>query len=126
MKHVREKLHPKTSGRLKRKNRVKKKIHGVGSNRPRLSVFRSNRHVCAQIIDDEKGTTLVSVSTQEKAFAGKTNAGNCEGAKEIGKVLAERALAKSIKEVMFDRGGFLYHGRVKALADGAREGGLQF
>ena len=90
---------------------------------PRLDVFRSAKHIYAQVIDDEKGVTLVSASTLDKDFEGF--GGNVEAATQIGKKIAERALAKGITEVVFDRGGFVYHGRVKALADGAREGGLK-
>ena len=115
---------PDTRGqRIKRHNRVRGKISGT-AERPRLSVFRSESNIYAQIIDDVAGSTLVAASTVEKAFEG--NGGNCEAAKKIGAVLAERALQKGIEEVVFDRGGYIYHGRVKALAEGAREGGLKF
>ena len=109
--------------RLKRHKRVRAKISGTAS-RPRLAVYRSNAHISAQIIDDVAGVTLVSASTHEKDFQG--NGGNKVAARAIGKVLAERANAKGITEVVFDRGGYLYHGRVSELADGAREGGLKF
>jgi len=109
--------------RLKRHIRVRAKISGT-TERPRLCVYRSNANIQAQIIDDIKGITLVSASTLEKAFDG--NGGNKEAAKEIGKILAQRALDKGITTVVFDRGGYLYHGRVAELAAGAREGGLQF
>ena len=98
------------------------KISGTAA-RPRLDVFRSAKHIYAQVIDDEKGVTLVSASTLDKDFEGF--GGNVEAATQIGKKIAERALAKGITEVVFDRGGFVYHGRVKALAEGAREGGLK-
>ena len=115
---------PDTRGqRVKRHNRVRGKISGT-AERPRLSVFRSESNIYAQIIDDVAGNTLVSASTVEKAFEG--NGSNCEAAKKIGAVIAERALQKGIEEVVFDRGGYIYHGRVKALAEGAREGGLKF
>ena len=115
---------PDTRGqRIKRHNRVRGKISGT-AERPRLCVFRSESNIYAQVIDDVAGVTLVSASTVEKAFEG--NGGNCEAAAKVGKTLAERALAKGIEEVVFDRGGNIYHGRVKALADGAREGGLKF
>ena len=115
---------PDTRGqRIKRHNRVRGKISGT-AERPRLSVFRSKANIYAQIIDDVAGSTLVCASTVEKAFEG--NGGNCEAAKKIGAALAERALQKGIEEVVFDRGGYIYHGRVKALAEGAREGGLKF
>ena len=109
--------------RIKRHARVRGKISGT-AERPRLCVFRSENHIYAQIIDDVAGNTLVAASTVEKGFEG--NGGNCEAAAKIGKLIAERAVAKGIEEVVFDRGGNIYHGRVKALADGAREGGLKF
>ena len=113
----------KNAMRLKRHVRVRGKISGT-PERPRLNVFRSNANIYAQIIDDVNGVTLVSANTLEKEFEGA--AGNCEAAKKIGAVLAERAIAKGINEVVFDRGGYIFHGRVAALADGAREGGLKF
>ena len=109
--------------RLKRHKRVRAKISGTAS-RPRLAVYRSNAHISAQVIDDVAGVTLVSASTHEKDFQG--NGGNKVAARAVGKLLAERANAKGITEVVFDRGGYLYHGRVSELADGAREGGLKF
>ena len=109
--------------RLKRHKRVRAKISGTAS-RPRLAVYRSNAHISAQVIDDVAGVTLVSASTHEKDFQG--NGGNKVAARAVGKLLAERAEAKGITEVVFDRGGYLYHGRVSELADGAREGGLKF
>ena len=109
--------------RLKRHKRVRGKISGT-PERPRLNVFRSNANIYAQIIDDVNGVTLVSANTLEKEFEGAT--GNCEAAKKVGAVLAERAKAKGIEQVVFDRGGYVYHGRVAALAEGAREGGLKF
>ena len=115
---------PDTRGqRIKRHNRVRGKISGT-AERPRLSVFRSENNIYAQVIDDVAGKTLVSASTVEKAFEG--SGGNVEAAKKIGAAIAERALQKGIEEVVFDRGGYIYHGRVQALADGAREGGLKF
>ena len=115
---------PDTRGqRMKRHSRVRSKISGT-PERPRLSVFRSENNIYAQIIDDVAGNTLVSASTVEKGFEG--NGGNVEAAKKIGALVAERALKKGIEEVVFDRGGYIYHGRVQALADGAREGGLKF
>ena len=115
---------PDTRGqRIKRHNRVRGKISGT-AERPRLCVFRSENHIYAQIIDDVTGNTLVSASSVEKGFEGK--GGNVEAAKKIGATVAERALQKGIEEVVFDRGGYIYHGRVKALAEGAREGGLKF
>ena len=115
---------PDTRGqRMKRHSRVRSKISGT-PERPRLSVFRSENNIYAQIIDDVAGSTLVSASTVEKGFEG--SGGNVEAAKKIGALVAERALKKGIEEVVFDRGGYIYHGRVQALADGAREGGLKF
>ena len=112
----------KNVARLRRHKRVRGKISGTPES-PRLDVFRSNMHIYAQIIDDEQGVTLVSASTMDKDFNG--NGGNVEAAAEIGKKVAAKALEKGITEVVFDRGGYVYHGRVKALADGAREGGLK-
>ena len=109
--------------RLKRHARVRGKISGT-PERPRLAVYRSNANISAQIIDDVAGKTLVSASTYGAAFEG--NGGNKAAAREIGKILAEKAKAMGIEEVVFDRGGYLYHGRVSELADGAREGGLKF
>ena len=115
---------PDTRGqRIKRHNRVRGKISGT-AERPRLCVFRSENNIYAQIIDDVAGTTLVSASSVEKGFEGK--GGNIEAAKKVGAKVAERALQKGIEEVVFDRGGYIYHGRVQALAEGAREGGLKF
>lgn len=113
----------KKAMRLKRHVRVRGKISGT-AERPRLNVFRSNANIYAQIIDDVNGVTLVSASTLEKDFEGA--AGNCEAAKKVGQLVAERAKAKGIEEVVFDRGGYVYHGRVAALAEGARESGLKF
>jgi len=115
---------PDTKGqRIKRHIRVRGKVSGT-AERPRLSVFRSENNIYAQIIDDVAGKTLCSASTVEKGFEG--NGGNIEAAKKIGQAIAERAKAKGIENVVFDRGGYIYHGRVQALADGAREGGLNF
>ena len=111
------------SQRIKRHKRVRAKISGT-PERPRLNVFRSNANIYAQLIDDVNGVTLVSANTLEKEFEGAT--GNAEAAKKVGLVLAERAKAKGIEDVVFDRGGYVYHGRVAALAEGAREGGLNF
>lgn len=108
------------------KVRVKKrKVFGT-PERPRLSVFRSAKNISAQIIDDTVGRTLVSASTIEKGIVKKEEKGKIAAARSIGKIIAERALGKNITKVVFDRGKFKYHGRVKALAEGAREGGLQF
>lgn len=109
--------------RLRRHKRVRGKISGT-AERPRLSVFRSENNIYAQIIDDVAGVTLAAASTVEKGFEG--NGGNIEAAKKVGAAIAERALKKGIEDVVFDRGGYIYHGRVKALAEGAREGGLKF
>ena len=112
--------------RLRKHIRVRKKISGTGE-KPRLSVFRSAKHIYAQIIDDIKGITLVSASTSDEALKGKIGyTGNKTAAKEVGKLLGEKAVEKGITQVVFDRGGYLYHGRVKELADGAREAGLKF
>ena len=113
----------KNAMRLKRHIRVRGKISGTPEC-PRLNVFRSNANIYAQLIDDVNGVTLVSANTLEKEFEGAT--GNIEAAKKVGAVLAERAKAKGINLVVFDRGGYVYHGRVAALAEGAREGGLNF
>jgi large subunit ribosomal protein L18 len=113
----------KNAQRLKRHRRVRGTVSGT-AERPRLNVFRSSNHIYAQIIDDGAGVTLVSASSTEKGFEG--NGGNKEGARMVGKLVGERAKAKGINRVVFDRGGYLYHGRVKELADGARESGLEF
>jgi large subunit ribosomal protein L18 len=116
------------------KNQIRMRIHTrirrrvVGTpERPRLAVFRSVNHIYAQVIDDSKGHTVAAAgSTEKAATAGKTTGGNLDGAKAIGKLVAERAKDKGIKAVVFDRGGYHYHGRVKALAEAAREAGLEF
>ena len=110
------------SQRIKRHSRVRGKISGT-AERPRLSVFRSEKNIYAQIIDDVAGNTLVAASSVEKDFGPGSNK---EAARKVGKLVAERALAKGIEEVVFDRGGYIYHGRVMELAEGAREGGLKF
>ena len=109
--------------RLKRHRRVRAKISGT-AERPRLAVYRSNKYIYAQIIDDVKGTTLVAASSNEAGFEGTGS--NKEAARKVGKMVAERAVQKGIEEVVFDRGGYIYHGRVLELAEGAREGGLKF
>ena len=109
--------------RLLRHKRVRAKISGT-AERPRLCVYRSNDNIYAQIIDDVNGVTLVAASSVEKDFEGAT--GNKEAARKVGKLVAERAKAKGIDTVVFDRGGYIYHGRVAELAEGAREGGLEF
>lgn len=112
--------------RLRKHERVRKKVKGT-TERPRLNVFRSLTNIYAQIIDDTTGNTLVAASTLEKSIKGKLEyCGNTEAAKEVGKLVAERAIEKGIKQVVFDRGGYLYHGRVKELAEAAREAGLEF
>lgn len=112
--------------REKRQTRVRRKVKGT-AQRPRLSVFRSAKHIYAQIVEDSTGTTLVAVSTMAKDLAdGVKYTGNIEAAKAVGAAIAQKALEKNIKQVVFDRNGFLYHGRVKALADSAREAGLSF
>ena len=104
--------------------RVRKKISGTES-RPRLNVYRSNKNIYAQLIDDTKGVTVASANTQEKG-ADFESGSNVNAAEQIGKLIAERAIEKGYKKVVFDRGGYIYHGRVKALADAAREAGLEF
>jgi len=112
--------------RVKRQVRVRRKVQGT-VERPRLCIFRSAKHIYAQIIEDETGKTLVAASTVSKDVAeGQKYTGNVEAAKAVGAALAKRALEQNIKQVVFDRNGFLYHGRVKALADAAREAGLSF
>jgi large subunit ribosomal protein L18 len=104
--------------------RIRQRVRGT-EERPRLAVFRSLNHIYAQVIDDRKGKTLVSASSNEKKSAVKSG-GNVAGAKEVGKLVAERAKAQGISKIVFDRGGYLYHGRIKALADAARAAGLEF
>ncbi len=111
------------AARIRRHQRVRKNISGT-AERPRLNVFRSAKHIYAQIIDDVKGVTLVAASSMDKDFEGY--GGNVEGAKSVGMKVAEKAQAAGIKTVVFDRSGYVYHGRVAALAEGAREGGLEF
>ena len=113
----------KNKARLKRHKRVRGKISGTAEC-PRLNVFRSTSNIYAQLIDDVKGVTLCSASTLDKDFDG--NGGNKEAARKVGALIAERAAAKGITDVVFDRGGYIFHGRVKELAEGAREGGLKF
>ncbi len=117
------KIIDKKANRVKRHVRVRAKISGT-PDCPRLNVFRSAKHIYAQLIDDTKGVTLCSASTLEKGFEGF--GGNAEAAKKVGRKLAERAKEKGINDVVFDRSGYVYHGRVAALAEGAREGGLNF
>ncbi len=108
-----------------RRRKNARKTLGGTATQPRLAVYRSLNHVYAQVIDDMEGHTIAAASTRDKGVS-ISKTGNAEAAKEIGKKLAEKAIAKGVKKVVFDRGGFQYHGRIKALADGAREGGLQF
>jgi large subunit ribosomal protein L18 len=112
----------KTNSRISRHARLRKKVDGVAA-RPRLAVFRSLKHISAQIIDDSKGITLASASSLEKALKAK---GNVDGAKAVGAAIAQRAKAAGVSKVVFDRGGFRYHGRVASLAESAREAGLEF
>ena len=109
--------------RERRHIRVRTKISGT-AERPRLCIYRSNMNLYAQVIDDTKGTTLVSASTLDKSV--KTKHSNCEAAKEVGALIAKRAIEKNVKTVVFDRSGYIYHGVVKAFAEAAREGGLEF
>ena len=111
--------------RKRRHARVRRRVEG-NPERPRLNVFRSDLHIYAQVIDDDAGRTLVSASSVDPALRGTVKGGNLEGAAAVGKLVAERAKAAGIEKVVFDRGGFLYHGRIKALADAAREAGLEF
>jgi large subunit ribosomal protein L18 len=111
----------------RRTAKVRRNVRHAAGNRLRLSVFRSSKHIYAQVIDDTKGRTVASASSLEKEMRGSLKTGaNIEAAKVVGKRVAERAAAKGVRDVVFDRGGYLYHGRVKALADAAREGGLSF
>lgn len=119
------KTNPSTVARKKRVRRIRKKVVGT-SERPRLRVFKSTKHIYAQVIDDAAGATLVSMSTIDKSFAGGGEKGKIADAKKVGVLIAEKAKAAGISQVVFDRGGCLYHGRVKALSEGAREGGLDF
>jgi large subunit ribosomal protein L18 len=115
----------KNQTRSKVHQRIRKRMVGT-PERPRLNVYRSLNHIYAQVIDDASGTTLASASTVKGKKGGKKTGGNVASAKEIGKEIAQRAQEKGIKKVVFDRGGYLYHGRIKALADAAREAGLEF
>ena len=115
-----------TEARIRRHVRIRRKVSGT-AERPRLSVYRSLNHIYAQIIDDSRGSTLVAVSTLDKDFSSeKGHKGNVSMAKKVGQLIAKRALEKGLKKVVFDRSGYLYHGRVRALAEGAREAGLEF
>lgn len=114
----------KMSSDERRKQRVRRQLRKVANGRPRLSVFRSAKHIYAQIIDDEAGKTVAAASTNEKDFSG--SGGNIAAASVVGKQIAERAKKAGVETVVFDRGGYIYHGRVKALAEAAREAGLSF
>lgn len=121
-----KKSQDKNKIRLSRHGRIRNKISGT-TERPRLCVYRSSKNIYAQIIDDVNGTTLISASTKEKELASKVaEMTKVEASKEVGAVLAKRAIEKNIDTVVFDRGGYVYHGRIKSLADGARENGLKF
>lgn len=111
----------------RRKSRVRRSLKKVAGDRPRLSVFRSSKQIYAQVIDDSNGNTLASASTLDKELKGSLKTGaDCNAAAEVGKLVAKRAVEKGVSAVIFDRGGYMFHGRVKALADAAREGGLSF
>lgn len=113
--------------KARRRQRVRLKLRKVSNGIPRLSVFRSSKNIYAQVIDDVAGHTLASASSLDGDMRGKLNTGaDCEAAEAVGKLVAERARSAGVEKVIFDRGSYLYHGRVKALADGAREGGLEF
>ena|SRR5688500_10342634 len=116
---------PKVIVRSKRRKRIRAKLEGT-TEKPRVAVFRSNKHFYAQLIDDVKGHTVASASSMEEEMRKKPVANTIEGAKSIGQLLAKRALAKDVVNVVFDRSGYLYHGRIKAFADAAREAGLKF
>ena len=115
----------KRERRLKIKQRIRKRIHGT-NERPRMTVFRSNKQIYVQLVNDLTGETMVSASSKNKEVADKKNINKSEQAKLVGKLVAERSLAKGINDVVFDRNGYLYHGRIKLLAESAREGGLKF
>ena len=119
-------LNPKAQARLKRKKRIRKKLTG-SADRPRLCVFRSAKHIYAQVIDDSRGQTLAAASSTEKAVQEKSEAKNkVTYAGTVGEMVGQRALEKGVKQVVFDRNGFLYHGRIKAVSEGARKAGLKF
>ncbi|HYN34185.1 MAG TPA: 50S ribosomal protein L18 [Ilumatobacteraceae bacterium] len=113
------------SGRIRRHRRVRKKIHGTAA-RPRMAVFRSNKHLSVQVIDDDAGTTLASASTNEADLRSAGTGASVEAAARVGQLIAERAKAAGVDKVVFDRGGFAYHGRIAAVASAAREAGLEF
>ena len=118
-------LSPRTAT-LRRAQRVRTHLKKVGNGRPRLSIFRSAKNIYAQVIDDERGVTLAAASTLEGDKAAKIKGSDKDAAAKVGALVAQRAIEKGVKDVVFDRGGYLYHGRVKALADAAREAGLNF
>lgn len=120
-----DRMSKKRKGLQRRHQRLRQKVRGT-PDRPRLAVYRSLRHVYAQVIDDINGKTIASVSSQSEAFGKDVAGGNIDAAKKVGMLIAEKAKALSITKVVFDRGGRQYHGRVRALAEGAREGGLEF
>ncbi|MCC7442008.1 MAG: 50S ribosomal protein L18 [Bdellovibrionales bacterium] len=122
---ISKKTNPKVVVRAKRKRRIRSGMEGT-AERPRLCVFRSNKYLYAQIVDDVKAHTLASASTVEEEFRKKKVPNTIEGAKTLGEMMAKRALAKSVSSVVFDRSGYLYHGRIRAFADAAREAGLKF
>ena len=113
-------------GLRRRSQRVRRALKSTARGRLRLSVFRSGKNIYAQIIDDTAGTTLAAASSLDKSLRGKVKGSDRKGAAEVGKLIAERAVAKGVKAVVFDRGAFMYHGRIKALAEAAREAGLEF
>ena len=117
--------HARRESRIRRHRRVRKKLHGT-AERPRLAVFRSNKHIVAQLIDDDTGHTLAAASTTEAEQRSSGAGGSVDAASRIGTLIAERAKAAGIEKVVFDRGGFIYHGRIAALAAAAREAGLEF
>lgn len=119
------KLHPKVEARRKRVKRIRKKIAGT-LERPRLRVFKSTRHIYGQIVDDSAGHTIVAVSTLTRGVVADSGQNKTEKARQVGMMLAAKAKEKGVEKVVFDRGGYIYHGRVKALSEGAREGGLVF
>jgi len=119
------KSNQKRVARIRRKAHIRKSVRGT-AERPRLSVFRSANHIYAQVVDDVTGCTIVAANTLQPGLRGEGDSGNIEGAKRIGSAVAERAIAEGVQKVVFDRNGFLFHGRVKALADAARAAGLQF
>lgn len=116
----------KLAGRMRRQSRIRKKVHGT-TQRPRLNVFRSASNIYAQVIDDMHGVTITAASTLDKDVKdGLKSSGNIDAAKKVGAAVAKKAIEKGVKDVVFDRGGYIFHGRIKALADAAREAGLNF